>query len=574
MEFTRPNSPPPSPTRPPVSRAITGLLAATAVLTALLIYSTIDNIHRAENHMLDFVKEKGETIIRVLEAGSRAATMPMMGRGSSLHTLFAESSKADDLVFIRLVRGDGALVDQVGYALPTTLAAASLAALAKSGETLVQAEPQQQTIIVSRQFQTPQPLMGMHPGDLAAGSTPPRAPANRYVISIGIHTREFEKAKRQDIDHALFMGALLFLVGSAGLYLAYLYQRVRLAKTTLATMQLYLESIIESIPAGLATLDSQKRIVSCNRNFEKLTNASLAQLTTRDLADVLPQGALPSTESFREHVEVSGRLKGSDGASIPVQITRSQLVDQRQMPIGQVLVVRDMRAIHELERQLERSRRLAALGKMAAGIAHELRNPLGTLRGFSQYFGKHADSTEGKEYAELMVSEVDRLNETISALLQFARPRDPQFKQCSLHELFTRAQLLMASDMKAGEITFTASQPAITLWADPDLLLQVLLNLLQNSIKATDPGGKVSLTATLQGKNIHIRVTDTGRGMTEQVRDHMFDPFFTTMQTGTGLGLAVSHQIIEQHRGSFVVRTMQGQGTTVTVILPHEPTTH
>jgi two-component system sensor histidine kinase HydH len=568
MTHTQPTSNPPSLAGSPVSRTIISLLAATVLLTALLIYSTIDNIHRAETHMLDFVREKGETIIQVLEAGSKTSARHMMGRGNPLHTLIEESSKAEDIVFIRLTAEDGTIVDQAGFSLPTSLSPESVATLLNTGETLVQSEPQHKTIIISRVFQVLRPPVNMHGHGVTTSPTGPSAPANRSVISIGIHTYEFEKVKQQDVKHAFFMGALLFLVGSAGIYLAFLYQRMRQAKSTIATMQLYLESIIESIPVGLVTVDSEKNIVSCNHNFEQLINCSEEQLTTKKLSEVLPQINLPTPGSANDHVEASAQLQQTNGNTIPLRVTCSLLVDQQRIPIGQVIIIRDMSSIQDMEVQLERSRRLAALGKMAAGIAHEIRNPLGTLKGFAQYFGKNSPTATGKEYADLMVSEVDRLNGIISALLQFARPQNPQFKNCSLQELFSRAYTLMGSELKAKGIAFRCSETPLGISADPDLLLQVLLNLLHNSVRVTAPGGEIALSAVKHDHGVRINVSDTGCGMTEQIRDQMFDPFFTTTKTGTGLGLAISHQIIEQHKGSFEVRTIKGQGTTVTIILP------
>jgi two-component system sensor histidine kinase HydH len=225
-----------------------------------------------------------------------------------------------------------------------------------------------------------------------------------------------------------------------------------------------------------------------------------------------------------------------------------------------------------MELQLERSRRMAALGKMAAGIAHEIRNPLGTLRGFAQFFGgKPGTGEEEKEYSALMISEIDRLNQTVSGLLQFSRSREPRLQNFSLEELVKKTAILMESDLANHNIQFhVQTDSAIELEADQDLLLQVLMNLLKNSINATKSGGQISLTCSEDENFIRISITDNGIGMSAKERERMFDPFFTTTKMGTGLGLAVSHQIIEQHHGTFEVQTEKEKGTTITVILPQK----
>jgi two-component system sensor histidine kinase HydH len=225
-----------------------------------------------------------------------------------------------------------------------------------------------------------------------------------------------------------------------------------------------------------------------------------------------------------------------------------------------------------MEQQLERSRRMAALGTMAAGIAHEIRNPLGTLKGFAHYFGNQPSTTEeSRNYAKLMESEIDRLNRNISGLLQFARPREPNIVKVSLDDLIGRTVALMERDFSEQGLNFHyRCNTGVNIHTDPDMLMQVLLNLLKNSIAATPEGGEVSLSTKNGTEQIRITVSDSGKGMTEQESEKMFDPFFTTRKTGTGLGLAVSHQIMEQLGGTFEVITSPETGTTVTVVLPYE----
>jgi len=553
------------------SRAVVGLLLATTILALLLSFSTIENIHRAESHMRQFLIEKGEAIIHVLEAGSRTSVMHMMGGGNPLHTLLTESSRQEDIVFIRILDARGNIVDEVGFASPVTIPPEDLRNILAKGEILTQADQKNQTFIVSRTFNSRFHLLNMHMRDMNRTNLRPESEHSGYVISIGLLTKAFEEARRQDVRHAMFMGALLFLVGSAGLYFAFLYQGMRVARATLANMNLYTDSIIESIPVSLITLDSDNNIVSCNRNCEELFGRSFEELRGENIGLLLPQCAVCPSTTCSEALEQHSQCTAAGGRVIPIRLTCSSLVDHANQVIGRVLIVRDMSSIQDMELQLERSRRLAALGKMATGIAHEIRNPLGTLRGFAQYFGNQATTETGKQYADLMVSEVDRLNKTVSGLLQFARPREPQIRHVQLDEVLAKTCALMSPDIDSHGLRFTcSSDTGITMQADPDLLLQVLMNLLKNSIYATSPGGRVGLEAVEEQQQIRISVIDTGKGMSEQEQERMFDPFFTTGKTGTGLGLAVSHQIVEQHHGTFEVRSAPGEGTKITIIFPRQ----
>ena len=171
----------------------------------------------------------------------------------------------------------------------------------------------------------------------------------------------------------------------------------------------------------------------------------------------------------------------------------------------------------------------------------------------------------------MMVGEVDRLNAIISSLLQFSRPRDPEFDQVDLAELLDKTGKLLEHDFAEKDIQLQPVNGCSgSIEADSDLLLQVLLNLLKNALNASSQGERVTLSCREDEQYVYITVSDTGIGMNREEREQMFDPFFTTRKSGTGLGLAVSHQIIEQHHGSFEVSSSPGKGTSITLILPKQ----
>lgn len=554
------------------SKAAAGLLAATLALGVLLTFSTIQNINRAQLLMENFLHEKGETILRSIEAGGRASMIMMhhMSGVDPLHTLLIENSKEENILFIAVLNPDGSILDQAGYPEPSVFSEHDIQAMTESGQTLTRLNRTSGVFTYSKMFTVGDHRRRMHLPAEDRQKWLLQLADSQKIISIGLDAKEFESARKQDVRHALFMAAILFLVGFAGLYVLFLYHKVRQTGATLADMKLYTDSVIDSIPVSLVTLDAREHIVSCNRNAEDLFGYSLAELHGKNIQEALPNISNTFVESCGTSIEKSVDSPGRDGKTIPLIISCSPLLNHEDVNIGKVLIMQDVSSIKNLEIQLERSRRMAALGQMAAGIAHEIRNPLGTLRGFAQFFGnQEVAGKDSKQYSELMISEIDRLNQTISGLLQFSRPREPQLQRINLDDLLKNVTILIDGDLKNHAVHFHCqTDTGIEMDADPDLLLQILMNLLKNSINATREGDEISVRCSEDEQLVRISVEDTGCGMSSKVRERMFDPFFTTTKTGTGLGLAVSHQILEQHHGEFEVVTEAGRGTAVTVKLP------
>jgi two-component system, NtrC family, sensor histidine kinase HydH len=555
-----------------LSRAALVLLLTTVILAVLIGFSTYRNITRSRDLIEEFLLDKGETIIRSLEAGNRTSMMHFhMGSGDPLDTLIQESSREDDIAFILIMNSEGRILMQTDIPSQFKLTPQEIEKITNGGLPVAHFNKERGIFTLSKSFQPEGHTQGM-----MMGGNRHRMMSGMFsnfgtrIITVGLVTKEFDAARKRDIQHALLMGGVLFLVGSAGLYMLFIYQEMRVARTTLADLKIYTDNVIESMPAGLVTLDVHDRVISCNTKAEEILGRSLGEVSGMKIEEAFPGCDVDCEAICSETLDHMTECTKADGKTVPVKISGSPLMNENGQQTGTVLIVKDMSIIKYMEQQLERSRQMAALGKMAAGIAHEIRNPLGTLRGFAHYFGAMPDATdESKDYAELMKSEVDRLNRTISGLLQFARPREPDFVTTTLDDLLSKAVALTEADFAKNNLDFHYQcNTNISITADPDQLLQVLMNLLQNSIAATSSGGEVSLQVAEDEQQVRITISDTGCGMTEEAQQKMFDPFFTTRKTGTGLGLAVSHQIIEQHNGSFEVESTPEKGTTITIVLP------
>ncbi|MEN8258720.1 MAG: ATP-binding protein [Thermodesulfobacteriota bacterium] len=553
-----------------MSKIALSIVVASILLATLVLIMTTSSFKREQALMERFLLNQGLTLIRSFEAGARTSMMHYMRGDDPLSTLVSETTRTETVAYIHIVDEQGRLVAKAGQwpqaeerpdvsqvlaqekPITTLIASADVFEVATIFQPLADISPQMKTM--HQRW-----MQNMREED-----------SGQLVIYIGLRTSEFDQAREQDVEHGLIMAAILFLLGCAGFYFLFLYQGIRVSRSTLANMELYTENVIESMPAGLITLDRMSRIVSCNAKAEELVCKPFSALVHKRIDEVFRHWPMDLLNLDQPLLDAPLDCPLDAGKQIPVKVSGSRLQDQEGKKLGSVLILRDMRDIQALEQQLERSRRLAALGQMAAGIAHEIRNPLGTLRGFAQYFSRHfKDDENGREYADLMIGEVDRLNHSISALLQFARPRDPDFQKIDTCSLLSKAAKLLEHDFTDKQLVLHLEcEEGMAMEADPDLLLQVLINLLKNSMAVTPAGDSIELGASQKGDGVRIWIEDTGPGMNDEELEKMFDPFFTTKKSGTGLGLAVSHQIIDQHHGSFEVVSAPEKGTRIDILFP------
>ncbi|MBQ9536209.1 MAG: two-component system sensor histidine kinase ZraS [Desulfovibrionaceae bacterium] len=214
--------------------------------------------------------------------------------------------------------------------------------------------------------------------------------------------------------------------------------------------------------------------------------------------------------------------------------------------------------VRELEILVQRREKLAAVGSLAAGVAHEIRNPLSSIKGYATYFGElFAEDSDERACAMVMVQEVERLNRVICDLIGLAKPSTLQLQSVNPRELLVNLVRLLRPELLAQKIQAKIYQgpPLEPIWADPERLHQALLNLCLNAIKAMEQGGRLSLGVRNTRDGVTFVVLDTGTGIAPEVLSHIFDPYFTTRGNGTGLGLALVHKIIDAHKGQIIVRS-------------------
>jgi two-component system nitrogen regulation sensor histidine kinase GlnL len=348
------------------------------------------------------------------------------------------------------------------------------------------------------------------------------------------------------------------------------------------------EHILSSLEDGVITVDPTGRIAFFNEAAETLTEisaanarrSSLEHLFRREpwLVDLTRKTRPPQQESARGEGDFVTRR----GRKTPVSVTASPLRDTAGNFIGSILLLRDDKHRKELEEDLKRADRLALMGTLAAGLAHEVRNPLGGIKGAAQLLRRAVEGDAAlSAYTDIMVREVDRVNQLIEQLLDLSRPWQVDFAPLNIHEILEEVLLLEGQSAPEKAITvrknFDPSLPPIK--GDRAQLTQVFLNLIKNAYQAMQADGNLTLATRLetdyhvrsQGRKrsrfIWVDITDDGAGIKEDVLPHIFSPFFTTKNSGTGLGLATCYRIINAHGGLIRVESAEHRGTTFKVAL-------
>ncbi|EPZ2455205.1 two-component system sensor histidine kinase AtoS [Citrobacter youngae] len=336
--------------------------------------------------------------------------------------------------------------------------------------------------------------------------------------------------------------------------------------------------IIENAADGVIAIDRQGDVTTMNPAAEQITGYQLHELVGQPYATLFADTqfsspVLDTLEHGTEHVAQEVSFPGRD-RTIEISVTTSRIHNAHGELIGALVIFSDLTARKETQRRLAQTERLATLGELMAGVAHEVRNPLTAIRGYVQIIRQQTSLPEHQEYLSVVLNEIDSINKVIQQLLDFSRPRQSQWQQVQLNALIEETLILVQTAGLQARITFTTeldtSLPAIV--ADRELLKQVILNILINAVQAIAARGEIRIrTWQYSASQQAVMIEDNGNGIDIAIQKKIFDPFFTTKASGTGLGLALSQRIINAHQGDIHVTSMPGCGATFTLILPLNP---
>lgn len=359
----------------------------------------------------------------------------------------------------------------------------------------------------------------------------------------------------------------------------------------LADLKSYTDNILSSVTTGIVTVDLEGRIVTLNPAAELLTGFFAGEVTGRYCTEVFAHSPevgdiLMETLASRSAAPgLSLTVKRRNGGAVPVELSVAPLKGGDGKDLGVVGVLRDLSVVRELQRQLQRSDRLAALGTLAAGLAHEIKNPLTSLLTFSRHLARRFDDPAFREkFQRIVPRELERINGIVERLLELSRPARLNFTAVRLSALLDRAVELYSHAIEAKGIRVSREYAGTVLpvQGDEELLYQGLVNLVANAIDAMETGGRLTLRVVWSetgesglaghpGRHnpcVKVEIGDTGAGIPGAVTDRVFNPFFTTKEQGTGLGLPLTHKIVEDHGGTITFDSVVGVGTTFRILLP------
>lgn len=391
----------------------------------------------------------------------------------------------------------------------------------------------------------------------------------------------FDSPLKRQLLQIVILLVLIVLVLIGGVLSFLTLKGLKGSQLRLGKMRAFNDILVSSLPIGLIATDSSGSVQVCNSSATEFVNCRPESVLGR-----LPEKCLPeqlarmfSGDKAGDNFEQTDRqveifLEQEKGQGKSLQLASVVVHGEGEEFAGEVLLIRDMTKVKHLEKELQRNERLAALGKMAAGVAHELRNPLSSIKGLTLLLkSKFSTPSSGAETADILVKEVERLNRSISELLDYARPEQLKREQVSLTEIIEKTVSLVRLDAESYDIDIELQMEETTerLLIDKDKMKQVFLNLFLNAIQAMELGGKLMVTVKNVNGAVRIIVRDNGVGIETQNLARVFDPYFTTKNNGTGLGLAMSAKIVEEHDGRIELSSVPGEFTEVHVTLPVLP---
>lgn len=584
------------------------VVVAAVVLALVVAGLAVYNFNRETRQTATMLAEKGAVLVRSFEAGARAGMMGMPDPGERISLLaeqFALLPGIEEIALTdmhgRVRAGSDPQTLDSSFLPPETFQ--NLAPSQTLQWKLVDIPEKGSSFLVYKLF-TPlrfpfqnQSQDDMHGHGHRRGRMAqrmqrnwetfcrmldPGAPENgdspRAVLFVAMDVSPFEEARVQDLRTTLLLAAILLALALGGAVAFYWSRRLRASQRMLLDARAFAAEVIDHMPMGLVAMDPKGRISMVNNSAEAILAGACSMQPGQPYADCLP---LEMTQMLRRILageQVQERELELDvglEAPLAMAVSGARIVGEEGREVGAILLLRDLREIKRLEAAVRRAEKLAAIGSLAAGVAHEIRNPLSSIKAAATFFGQQFDKgSDAARMSEIMIQEVERLNRAVTQLLEYARPSQLDAREVDLPVLVARSLELVRQDAQARGVTVSldVSQAPATARLDPDRLIQALLNLYLNAIQAMESGGELTVRSEKSGQGaVRITVTDTGPGLPFDDAQRVFDPYVTTKARGAGLGLAIVQKIVEAHHGEVDVRSTPGQGASFSITLPLSP---
>ncbi len=429
-------------------------------------------------------------------------------------------------------------------------------------------------------------------GQVSPGQGNGQAAESDGLIFVGLDPSPYEMWLADSTRSSAILGAAIVL-GCVGLVtLLVLIQNFRASRRHYYNARSLTLQLFESLPLGLIAADADGLVLIKNHQAGDLLGAPVGKKTalrrTEKLSDfpgIDWQGLMAELDKGSSIVdrEIEVRLAGKENApavKLPLSLSASVLNDYSGKKAGYLFTLRDIKEVSQLKEQIRLGERLSALGNLAAGVAHEIRNPLSSVKGYISFLdARLADNPAAdgqmRDAVRMMSEEVERLNRVVSELLGVARAGELKLERNLLADVVERALRLVDADAGAKNVKLVfrnfIDKAETGVFLDKDKFLQALLNTLINAIQASPENSEVGIrleNGGEHGEELRLEIEDNGPGMSYETQSRIFTPYFTTKPEGTGLGLTITHQIVEQHRGRLEVASLPGKGSCFTLILP------
>ncbi|MDY7033031.1 MAG: ATP-binding protein [Thermodesulfobacteriota bacterium] len=557
------------------------IVTVVLLLLILISISTYRNLDRDKRKAMWSLHRQGVGLIHSIEAFARVgfATSPLK---DSMDEFIREIGKNEDIAYIYIVDSEGGIIHHSDPAKKGNITSREVLFPLQDGVSS-QVRQFSKVLRVYELTKAFSPFLSDQSPQYSSKHTTFEGGQSRpylnHVIVLGLKMIKFQEAQRADLYHAVIMAAILVALGSGALFFIFVIQNYYLVDKTLKETQDYTRQVVANMANGLLSINTAGEVVSYNILALRLLEMDEKDVLGMDLRKVIDFKTSGISETLTQHGSILEReilYQPKSGETIPLSLSVTPILSEDRPISGAVIVLRDLREIKQLQEKVRRSEKLAAIGELAAGVAHEIRNPLSSIKGFAQFL-RHTlrDRPEEQEYTSVMVREIDRINRVVKDLLIYARPLTAKREQVNIKGLVDHTVLLVNADAQAQHVTILQdlSGTLNSIFIDENQMIHALLNLLLNSLEAVSEGGRIEIGARLNdtGEQLHLWVEDDGRGIPREHQEKIIDPFFTTRDKGTGLGLAIVHKIVETHEGEIhIMSPPQGKdkGTKVSLHIP------
>jgi two-component system sensor histidine kinase HydH len=393
------------------------------------------------------------------------------------------------------------------------------------------------------------------------------------LLRIGVSMDEIRSVESRMWRRMFIMSLVLIFVGAVIFTAILANQNFQLMAKKYEHVQQFTENILHSMQDIVITFDDQRRITIFNQRADLFFGISAENVLGKSIEE-LPDGLRNSLQAIIgiQRDELQDNTLVINEMEYSLSISVSNTVKKDGSIESQTILIKDLTESKRLEREIQRKEKLTAMGELAAGVAHEIRNPLNAISMIAQRYEKEFIPKKGlKEYKELtgvLKKESVRMNGIVQQFLMFARPKKITLAHVSSMVLMKHLSALFQSQTKEKKINFTFHAEETPLFIDVEQMTQAVLNLLQNALDATPEGGSISLSLVTRGNEVRIEIIDSGHGIEDGMKEKIFDLYFTTKPNGTGMGLAITQQIIMQHNGFLTVKSNHPQGSIFSIILP------